>query len=133
MCFLKRSGGCQISSRTAAVAVVVMAAAVACSADRVAQAAKPNDRSVLEAIDRGSHFLAAAAPSADGGRAGMGALGLLKSGTSPDDPAIQKIIETKLLPKFQEDGTYKAAARDGPVLRGGRRSHGVCELASGSS
>jgi hypothetical protein len=87
-----------------------MAAIVACSTGRVVYAAKPLDRSVLEAIDRGSQFLANAAQSADGGRAGMGALGLLKSGTSPDDPAIQKIIEKKLLPKFQEDGTYRAAA-----------------------
>ena len=97
-------------SRAAAVAVVIIAATVASSANRLAQAAKPNDSRVLDAIDRGSHYLAAAAPRADGGRAGMGALGLLKSGTSPDDPAIQKIIEKKLLPKFQADGTYKSAA-----------------------
>ena len=81
--------------------MIVVAATIACSADRVALAAKPNDPRVLAAIDRGSQYLKTAALTSDGGRAGIAALGLLKSGTSPDDPAIQKIIETKLLPKFQ--------------------------------
>ncbi len=90
--------------------MIVVAATIACSADRVALAAKPDDPRVLAAIDRGSQYLKTAALTSDGGRAGIAALGLMKSGTSPDDPAIQKIIETKLLPKFQQDGTYKPAA-----------------------
>ena len=40
----------------------------------------------------------------------MGALGLLKSGASPDDPAIEKIIKDRLLPKFQSDGTFQPSA-----------------------
>jgi hypothetical protein len=110
MCSLKRLGQRQFSPRKAAFVVAVLVVIVACSAARVVHAAKPNDPSVLNAIDRGSQFLARAARSSDGGRAGMGALGLLKSGTSPDDPAIQEIIEKRLLPKFQADGTYRAAA-----------------------
>jgi hypothetical protein len=109
MSLLKRPCVGPINRPKAGFAVMVLATAVACSANSAALAAKPGDQSVIDAIARGSQFLLRVAPSADGGRAGMGALGLLKSGTSHDDPAIQKIIETKLLPKFQEDGTYKAS------------------------
>jgi hypothetical protein len=106
----KRPSVHSIGRLKVALSVVVLAMAVASSANRVALAAKPNDQSVLDAIARGSQYLERTAPNADGGRAGMGALGLLKSGTSPDDPVIQKIIETRLLRKFQEDGTYKSSS-----------------------
>jgi HEAT repeats len=75
----------------------------------VARAAKPTDASVIGAIQRGSQYLCRVGPSAEGGRAGIAALGLLKSGTSPDDPAIEKIIDTRLLPKFQSDGTFHSS------------------------
>jgi hypothetical protein len=72
-------------------------------------AAKPDDPNVLAAINRGAQFLSKMAPTSEGGRAGIGVLGLLKCGLSPDDPSIQLVIETKLLPKFQENGTYSPA------------------------
>jgi hypothetical protein len=93
----------------AAMAVLALALSVACPIDRIALAAKPTDKSVHGAIALGSQFLARTALNADGGRAGMGALGLLKSGTPADDPAILKIIDARLLPKFQSDGSYRPA------------------------
>jgi HEAT repeats len=99
----------QVRTRKRASAVLLLAAIAIVACDQTSFAAKPNDPSVIAAIERGSAFLANNGANTDGGRAGMAALGLLKSGTSPDDPAIGKIIDSRLLPKFQSDGTYKAS------------------------
>jgi Prenyltransferase and squalene oxidase repeat len=90
--------------------VVVLMPTIAGLDNRAALGAKVTDPNVAASIARGSLFLARSAVLTDGGHAGIAALGLLKSGTSPDDPVIKKIIETRLLTKFQEDGTYKSSA-----------------------
>lgn len=100
----------QVSRGKCAPIVLFLAVAAVGACDRISFAAKPTDPSVLNAIAHGSQFLARIGSTTDGGRAGMAALGLLKSGTSPDDPVIAKIIETRLLPKFDSDGTYRPAA-----------------------
>jgi hypothetical protein len=94
---------------TAAIGLVI-AAPVPSATQGIALAAKPDDPRVLEAIVRGSRYLATAAPTEDSGRAGIGALGLLKAGTSPDDPTIQIIIKNKLLPKILDNGIFRPSS-----------------------
>jgi HEAT repeat protein len=91
-----------------AYGLILLVLATVAAFGNQAMAAKPNDPAVLSAIERGSQYLARMGLVAEGGRAGMAVLGLLKTGTSPDDAVVQKIIDTKLLPKFQ-DGVYKCS------------------------
>jgi hypothetical protein len=100
----------QIRGGKRAVSVLLLLAAAVGACDQTGFAAKPNDPSVVSAIERGSGYLSRVGPISDGGRAGIAALGLLKSGTSPNDAAIAKIIDERLLPKFQSDGSYKPSA-----------------------
>src|ERR1700722_18556982 len=96
------------TSRMPAYGLILLVLAAVAAFGNQAMAAKPNDPAVLSAIDRGSQYLARMGLVAEGGRAGMAVLGLLKTGTSPDDAVVQKIIDTKLLPKFQ-DGVYRCS------------------------
>jgi hypothetical protein len=100
----------QIRETKPAIIVPLCWAIAVGACHQTAFAAKPNDQSIITAIDRGCKYLSRVGPNSDGGRAGMAALGLLKVGVSPDDPAIAKIIDDRLLPKFQADGTYQPQA-----------------------
>ncbi len=86
---------------------LVLAFAWLC-ADRTAQAAKPTDEAVLKAISRGADYLKKWSLNGDGGHADLAALAILKAGADPEDPYFTKIVEQKLLPKF-EGGTYKSS------------------------
>ena len=88
---------------------MLLAAVADFAASGSAFAAKFGDSRVVAALERGSQYLKRRAPGRTAVARGW-ALGLLKSGTSPDDPAISEIIENKLLHKFQVDGSYKPAS-----------------------
>jgi hypothetical protein len=80
-------------------AAVLIACIFLCAPSPIV-AAQADSREVLAAIVKGANYLLRESPRQDQARADMGVLGLLKSGASPDDPTIQKVVNEKLLTKF---------------------------------